>query len=149
VMVGEGLSPGGGRPRRRTTLAFELALPVVFYSAAQHFGLVPEDLERLPDFAVDYLRDVPTTWDETRLIDGYPGRLAVLARRKGERWYIGAINGSKETQRVTIPADIASSWSVISDDNQGGLAHETATVEAGKPLELELPARGGAILISQ
>ena len=149
VMVGEGLSPGGGRPRRRTTLAFELALPVVFYSAAQHFGLVPEDLERLPDFAVDYLRDVPTTWDETRLIDGYPGRLAVLARRKGERWYIGAINGSKETQRVTIPADIASSWSVISDNNQGGLAHETANIEAGKPFELELPPRGGAILISQ
>jgi hypothetical protein len=148
VMVGEGLSPGGGRPRRRTTLAFELALPVVFYSAAQHFGLVPEDLDRLPRFAINYLREVPTTWDETRLVDGYPGRLAVLARRKGERWYIGAINGSKETQRVTIPADMASAWSVISDDNQGGLAHETAAIEAGKPLEIELPSRGGAILIS-
>jgi hypothetical protein len=149
VMVGEGLSPGGGRPRRRTSLAFELALPVVFYSAAQHFGLVPEDLERLPDFAVEYLREVPTTWDETRLIDGYPGRLAVLARRKGEQWYIGAINGGNESQKIAIPADIAATWSLISDDNQGGLAHETATTEAGKPFELELPPRGGAVLISK
>jgi hypothetical protein len=149
VIVDEGLSPGGGRPRRKTSLAFELALPVVFYSTIQHFGLVPDDLETLPDFAVEYLKSVPTTWDETRLIDGYPGRLAVLARRKGARWYVGAINGSNEPQRFILPAELATSWSVINDDAQGGLAQESVSVDASKPLELELPARGGAILISQ
>lgn len=148
VIVGERLSPYNNAPTRRTTLAFELALPVLFHSPIQHFGLIPADLKGLPEFALDYFRNLPTTWDETRLIDGYPGKFAVLARRKGERWYIGAINGTGDAQRITIPAELGGSWSVIRDDNQRGLAHEVAAIEASKPLELELPPRGGAVLIS-
>jgi hypothetical protein len=123
-----------------------LALPVVFYSAVQHFGLVPDDLERVPDYVLDYLRELPTTWDETRLIDGYPGRHTALARRKGQRWYIGAINGLDEPLTVSIPAGLAEHWQVLRDDGQGGVVEETiAPLQNGAAIEIQLPAHGGAV----
>lgn len=63
----------GNHIPRVTTAAFELALPVVFYSPIQHLGIVPENLHAFPQFVWDYLRDVPTVWDETRCLAGYPG----------------------------------------------------------------------------
>jgi hypothetical protein len=69
VMIGEKLAPFDKAPTRRTTLGFELALPIIFHTPIQHFGLVPEDLDRLPAFAVDYLKELPTTWDETKLLE--------------------------------------------------------------------------------
>jgi hypothetical protein len=150
LMASERLAPYRNSPRRKTTLGFELALPVVFYSAVQHFGLVPDDLERLPDDVQDYLRELPTTWDETRLVDGYPGRHAVLARRKGERWYIGAINGLDEPLTISIPAGLAENWQMLRDDGQGGVVEETiAPPQNGAAFEIQLPVRGGAVLRSK
>jgi hypothetical protein len=151
VMVGRRLGPNYDGPRRRTTLAFELALPVAFYSAVQHFGLVPEDLERLPSGAVDYLRGVPTVWDETRLLDGYPGKFVVLARRQGQRWYVAALNGEQDTRRVSIPSDLAATWTILRDRAGEGNAVE---IEPFAPtgdgaLELDLPPQGGAVLWSE
>jgi hypothetical protein len=151
LMVSQRLAPGGrGGPRRRTTLGFELALPVLFYSAVQHFGLVPEDLERLPPAALDYLRGVPTTWDETRLIDGYPGQFVALARRKGRRWYVAAINGQREAQTISIPAGMASRWTVLRDSNDSDVAAETLAFSPDQPAaDIELPPHGGAVLWSE
>jgi hypothetical protein len=150
LMVADRLAPYRNPPRRRTTLAFELALPVLFYSAVQHFGLVPEDLERLSPEVLDYLRQVPTTWDETRFIDGYPGRFAVLARRKGERWYIAAVNGQNESQSVSFPADLASERTILRDDGEGGVAVESTDRTSHAALvRIDLPPRGGAVLWSR
>lgn len=145
VMASQRLGQGRNSPRRRTTLAFELALPVLFYSAVQHFGLMPEDLDRLPPEALDYLREVPTTWDETRFLDGYPGRYAVLARRKGDRWYVAGINGQNESQSVSIPADLTTGWTVLRDQGDDGV--RTEAVAAG--VKLDLPPHGGAVLWSK
>jgi hypothetical protein len=151
TMVSRRLGPNNDGPRRRTTLAFELALPVAFYSAVQHFGLVPEDLERLPAGAVEYLRQLPTVWDETRLIDGYPGRFVVLARRQGERWYVAALNGEREPRSVAIPAELAKGWTILRD--RGGEANavevENLAADAGDAISIELPASGGAVLWSE
>jgi alpha-glucosidase len=45
---------------------------------------------------LEFIDNVPTVWDDTRVIDGYPGEFAIIARRSGNRWFIGALNGSRE-----------------------------------------------------
>jgi hypothetical protein len=50
------------------------------------------------------MREVPTTWDETRLIDGYPGKYIVLARRHGATWYVGAINADEAPMTLDVRA---------------------------------------------
>lgn len=149
LMVGRRLGPNNGGPRRRTTLGFEMALPVAFYSAVQHFGLVPEDLERLPAEALEYLRQLPTVWDETRLIDGYPGRFVVLARRQGDRWYVAALNGEREPRRVEIPADLATGWTVLRDRDDNAVEVKELAPNAEGAFQMELAGNGGAVFWSK
>ena len=81
-------APGpGGRvfgTQRRTTDAAEMAVAVLYQNPIQNFALTPNNLTDAPAVAIDFMKEVPTTWDETRLIDGYPGRYIVLARRHDE-----------------------------------------------------------------
>jgi hypothetical protein len=91
-------------PVRRTTMAFELALPVVFFSGVQHLGLIPENLNQVPSAVVDYLRMVPTVWDETRFLSGYPGKDVIVARRTGKTWYIAGINGESVDKTLSFYA---------------------------------------------
>lgn len=81
---------------RRTTDAFELATAVLFQNPIQNFAITPNNLEDAPAEAIDFLKEVPTTWDETRYVKGYPGKSAVVARRHGDTWYIGAVCGSED-----------------------------------------------------
>ena len=78
---------------RKSTNAFELALPTLFLSGIQHLAEVPEGMSAVPDYVRGYLSDIPTAWDETQFIDGFPGKLAVIARRSGNTWFVTGING--------------------------------------------------------
>ena len=90
--------------RRITTDAFELATAVLFQNPIQNFALAPNNLEDAPGLALDFMREVPTTWDETRYIDGEPGQNAAIARRHGDTWYIGAVNASEEDFLIDVAA---------------------------------------------
>jgi hypothetical protein len=81
---------------RRTSNGFQLALPVLFTSGIQHLVTTPDQMQPMPGFVKDYLRELPAQWDETRFIDGFPGKFAVIARRAGNRWYLAGINSSPE-----------------------------------------------------
>lgn len=72
---------------RRTTLDFELATEIIFQNPIQNIAITPENLESSPKEALEFLRNVPTTWDETVFIDGYPGKSVTLKRRHGNTWY--------------------------------------------------------------
>ena len=85
-----------------TTYAFELALPIVIESGIMHYTDTPGKTHELPDYAQSLLKELPVCWDETRYLAGYPGKDAVIARRKGERWYIGGINGESVEKDLTI-----------------------------------------------
>ncbi len=69
---------------RRTTDIFQLATTVLFQNPVQNFALAPNNLKDVSPVCMDYMKAVPTTWDETRFIDGYPGKYVVLARRHGD-----------------------------------------------------------------
>jgi hypothetical protein len=66
----------------------------------------PNNLEELPQEELDFLKSIPTTWDETRFIDGYPGQYVVLARRHGDQWYIAGLNATKEPLKLTLSLDM-------------------------------------------
>ena len=73
-----------GGTTRRTTDVFQLATTVLFQNPVQNFALAPNNLKDVPTVCMDFMKRVPTTWDETRFIDGYPGKYVVLARRQGD-----------------------------------------------------------------
>lgn len=77
--------------RRVTTEGFELATSVIYQNPVQNFGLCPNNLEEGFDKELAFLRDVPTTWDDTRFVAGYPGKYVVLARRSGKTWYVAGL----------------------------------------------------------
>ena len=85
-----------------TSYGHELALSVVFESGIQHFADRPEGYRLLPDGAKSFLKDVPNAWDNTKLLDGYPGRDLIIARVKDNNWFIGGINAENREKRKTI-----------------------------------------------
>ena len=93
------------RHRRQTTDAFELATAFTNQTAVQCIAMQPNNLQELPEGELDFLRQIPTTWEETRYVDGYPGRYAVLARRHGTQWYVAGINAQKEP--LTLSLDLS------------------------------------------
>ena len=87
---------------RRTTDVFQLATAILFQNPIQNFALAPNNLTDAPQLCLDFLKEVPTTWDETRFLDGYPGKYVALARRHADKWYIGVISASKEPVKVKL-----------------------------------------------
>ena len=76
---------------RKTSDVFAMATAVLFQSSVQHFALAPNNLYDAPSWAVQFMKDVPTLWDETCFIDGYPGKYVILARRSGNKWYVAGV----------------------------------------------------------
>ncbi|MGD8897789.1 MAG: glycoside hydrolase family 97 C-terminal domain-containing protein, partial [Acidobacteriota bacterium] len=132
----------------RTTDVFQLATAVLFQSPIQHFGLTPNNLEEQPGFVIDFLKDVPAAWDETRFIAGYPGRLAVLARRHGDRWYVGATNGEAEPKKLTLCAPFLAgrALTLIHDRPDRTAAKRDITLGPDGCFDLALEPAGGAVL---
>ena len=89
-----------------TSHAHELALTVLFESGLQHLADKPESFLAQPKEVQDFLSSLPSVWDETRFVSGYPGESAVIARRSGKTWYVAGINGTDEVKRVKTSLDI-------------------------------------------
>lgn len=90
------------RHRRYTSDIFEMAASIVIQTSVQCIAMQPNNLSDLPQMELDFLREVPTSWDETRFIDGYPGKYIVMARRSGDNWYIVGLNATKEPLKLDI-----------------------------------------------
>ncbi len=89
-----------------TTNAHELALTVLFESALQHLADKPESYYAQPKEVQDFLSALPSTWDDTKLIEGFPGDYVVMARRKANKWYIGCVNGTSIDRFVTLDLSV-------------------------------------------
>ena len=143
------------RPIRRTTDEFELATAVLFQNPIQNFALAPNNLEDAPAYCLDFLRDVPTTWDDIRYIDGYPGKYAVIARRKGGKWYVSAINAAEAPYSLDLKAVAAelgspASMTVLHGGSQQQKAVDykaKAGSKAAKANLVEIAQNDGAVII--
>ena len=142
---------------RRTTDCHELATTILFQNPIQNFAITPENLlpeseGGAPKVSMDFLREVPTVWDETRFIDGYPGKYVVLARRHGQTWYIAATNATKEPMKLTLDlssmlqkGDIATLYS----DNAKTREPEKSELKIRKANKVTLTIQpdGGAVIV--
>ena len=103
VFLNKRLNRGNdGGTTRRTTDIFQLATAVLFQNPIQNFALAPNNLADAPGVCIDFMKQMPTIWDETRFIDGYPGRYVVLARRHGDVWYVAAVNATAEPLKLNF-----------------------------------------------
>ncbi len=134
--------------QRRTTDAFQLATTVLYQSPLQHFGLTPNNLTEQPAFVINFLKQVPSVWDETRYLAGYPGKEVALARRHGDRWYVAATNGEQKTKELALhlPFLAGRTLTLIHDGPNQTAATRQVTVGADGRLTLTLEAGGGAVL---
>ena len=129
-----------------TSKGHELALTVLYESGLQHLADRPESFLAQPQEVQDFLGALPTVWDETRYVSGYPGESAVLARRSGDTWYVAGINGSDEPQ--TLATDLGflgSEWTemqLFADDGSDGWSISTI---AQWPAQMECQPRGGFV----
>ena len=140
------------RHTRKTTDIFEMAAGIIMQTSVQCVAMQPNNLEELPQFEMDFLRQLPTTWEETRFIDGYPGKYVILARKATNgQWYIAGLNALKEPLPITL--DFQSMGLPIGEftslylDNKAGLP-TLSPLKIGKKarLKLTLQPNGGLII---
>ena len=127
-----------------------LATAVLFQSAVQHFAMAPNNLTDAPAWAIDFMKQVPTTWDEVKFIDGYPGKYVILARRCGDKWYVVGINAESEPlkQIVTLPMfDKGAEVTVYSDDAQLNGSVKTLKQNKKQQMTITIPCNGGVVIV--
>lgn len=142
------------RHRRYTTDVFEMAAAVVCQTSVQCIAMQPNNLTDLPQFELDFLRQVPVAWDETLFLDGYPGKFVILARRSGDSWIVAGLNGTDKpiTQTLSLPM-FAGKTVKCYDDMEAKSADVVADsrlrdVKVGKKgtLKVTIQPMGGLIL---
>ena len=128
-----------------TSLAHELALTVLYESGLQHLADRPESFLAQPKEVQDFLGQLPTVWDETRYVSGYPGESAVLARRSGNTWYVAGINGKDAPQILKTNLSFIGKGSVqmFADDASG--KWQISTISK-LPSQIECQPRGGFVM---
>lgn len=142
--------PGRGNVRR-TSDVFQLATAVMFQSPVQHFAVTPQNLTNAPEWALDFMKNVPVQWNDIKFIDGYPGKYMVMARRSGDKWYITGINAQAETVKAKIdlaPFTDAKEVALYSDDKNLNGSLKTAKVNKKKELAVEMPTNGAFLIVA-
>ena len=135
---------------RRTSDVYALATAVLFQSSVQHFALAPNNLEDAPAWAIDFMKQVPTTWDEVRFIDGYPGKYAIIARRCGDKWYVAGINAEQQPLKKTIQLPMfqkGTEVTVYSDDAKLNGSVKSQKVKR-ESFNITIPENGGCLIVS-
>jgi hypothetical protein len=137
------------RHRRHTTDIFELASGITMQTSVQCVAMQPNNLKELPQFEMDFLRQLPTTWEETRFIDGYPGKYVVLARKATNgNWYIAGLNAEKTPITLTIDLfGFGDKLSKVLTDNKKGQPQKSALKrDKNGKTKITLQPNGGAVI---
>ncbi|MBW4361100.1 glycoside hydrolase family 97 protein [Flavobacterium taihuense] len=131
--------------KRKTTPAFELALPVLFLSGIQHIAETPVGMAKMPKYVVDYLKDIPTNWDDSKFIDGYPGKYIVMARKKDNVWHIVGINGENKAKEIELDLSFVTNESgyVILENEKG---FQQQMISKNKKLKVTMKPNGGFVV---
>lgn len=147
---------GPGKIARRTTVGAELATAVLFTSGIQHYVEIPEVMAKQPDYVRTALKLIPSVWEESHFLAGYPGKLAVMARRAADgRWWVAGFNGEGAAKTVDVElggivgADTHTAV-VIGDAADGGFARAEIPLDGErKVLRVELLPYGGFLTAVQ
>ena len=138
------------RHSRKTTDTFEMASGIIMQTSVQCVAIYPNNLEakEIPEVEIEFLKELPTTWNETVFIDGYPGKFVVLARKHEDQWYVAGLNAEKENKELTLELPMFEGESTVNyyTDNEQGYATLTELkIEDGK-VKVVMKPNGGFIL---
>lgn len=132
---------------------FQLATSILFQNPVQNFALTPNNLTEAPADAIAFMKAVPTTWDDTRLIDGYPGKYVVLARRHADKWYIAGVNALKEPVKVKLDLSalgLKGAEAVIYADEKGKeLKAKPLKLKNAASVSVEIMPDGGFVIVCE
>ena len=133
------------RHPRYTSDVFEMASAIVIQTSVNCVAIYPNNLEELPQFELDFLRELPTTWDEVQFIDGYPTQYAVLARRTtAGKWYVGGLNGTQEPKTLTLSLPMFAGKTVRYYTDKPKDKKSTELLPEAELKTLKVPANGQA-----
>ncbi|MES2648783.1 MAG: glycoside hydrolase family 97 catalytic domain-containing protein [Bacteroidota bacterium] len=137
-----------GRNKRLTTDGFQLATAILYQNPVQMFGLTPNNLTDVPAFEIDFMKQVPTTWDETLYIDGYPGKYSVIARRHGSEWYVAGVNALKQSQKImlALPMFAGKKLRLYNDNAEKITGLKEIEINKKGELEIEIQPGGGFVI---
>jgi len=136
--------------QRRTSNGFEIALTVLFQSGIQHYVETPESMEKQPGYVQEYMRNIPRYWDDIELIDGFPAKYAVIARKSGDKWYVAGINA--ETTVKSLELDLSAlgtlteGMMITDGDTNRTFSQKTVSPQNNK-LNLEIQPNGGFVIV--
>lgn len=149
VFMNKFLNRGNSRGQQRlTTDLFQIATGILFQNPVQMFALTPNNLTDAPGSLIDFMREIPTTWDETFYIDGYPGKFSVIARRHGEQWYVAGVNALEQPLELelNLPMIAGKKVSIYSDNsNQEAIVTSNKINKNGK-VNVTLQSKGGFVI---
>ncbi|MBY0242432.1 MAG: glycoside hydrolase family 97 protein [Burkholderiaceae bacterium] len=134
--------------KRATRNGFELAESVLFLSGIQHFAEIPAGMASVPPYVKAFMQQLPRSWDDSKFVDGYPGRFAVIARKAGDTWYVAGINAEAETKTLALDLSFigARSGQLITD---GAAPRDftQAAIEAGSTTHITMQPHGGFVAV--
>ena len=134
---------------RVTSDVYALATAVLFQSSVQHFAMAPNNLTDAPAWAVDFMKSVPTTWDEVKFIDGYPGKYCIMARRHGDKWYVAGICADKQPLKKTLTLPMfekGQELTVYSDDAQLQGSVNIVKQNKKQQITVTIPTNGAVVI---
>jgi alpha-glucosidase len=142
------------RTERRTSAAFELATAVLFTSGIQHYAEIPGGMHKAPPYVREFLKHVPSVWDDVKFVEGFPGQYVVMARRAGKTWYVAGINADQQIHKVKLDLKalgISGSGTLITNGlDPLGFESRAFPVEKGATAgDIEMRGRGGFVLTLQ
>ncbi len=94
------------RHQRFTGDVFEMATAITNQCSINCVEVTPNAIDALPEFEKSWLKNIPTKWDDVKFIDGYPTKYTVIARKSGNKWYVGGINGTDKPITLTLNIDM-------------------------------------------
>ena len=137
------------RHSRKTTDVFEMASGIIVQTSIQCVAMQPNNINELPEVEIDFLKGLPSTWEDTVFIDGYPGKYVVLARRHESKWYIAGLNAEKDSKELILKLPMLEKGTKLSyyTDKDDGYAilTELNVGESGE-VKVNMKPNGGFIL---
>ena len=134
--------------KRLTTDAFQLATGVLFQNPVQMFALTPNNLKDTPQFELDFMSNLPTTWDATVFIDGYPGKYSVVARKSSDKWYVAGVNAEETAKKLDleVPMLAGQTVKIYADDAQRKTYVDEVKVGRNGRVSVTIQSKGGFVL---
>lgn len=149
VFMNKFLNRGNSRGQQRlTTDVFQIATGILFQNPVQMFALTPNNLTDAPATLINFMKEIPTTWNETLYIDGYPGKYSVIARRHGEQWYIAGVNALEKPLELelSLPMVAGKKVSIYSDNSNREAVVNSSKINHNGKVKVTLLPRGGFVI---